>query len=87
MRMKVNLLREEYNYLVNNLLKNNQKLVLKLEFENDSENNITIFLDDDVADEIRELAGDEIGLHFDDNYEPTKEGRMLELLIDKFYTG
>lgn len=38
-----------------------------------------------LADNIRELAGDEVYFHFDGNYEPTKEGWILEHLIDKFY--
>lgn len=85
--MKVCLTKEEYNYLVNSLLKSNQDLLLKLKFENNDQNCIDVHLDEDVADEIRELASDEIGLHFNENYVPNKEGWMLELFIDKFFTG
>ncbi|RCW31953.1 hypothetical protein [Marinilabilia salmonicolor] len=85
--MKVRLKIKEYNYLVSNLLKNNQKLLLKLKFENIDTNSIDIYLDEDVADEIRELASDELVLHFDEKYVPTEEGRILELFIGKFYTG
>ena len=85
--MKVCLTKEEYNYLVNSLLKNNQDLLLKLKFENNDQNCIDVHLDEDVADEIRELAGDEVGLHFDENYVANREGWMLELFIDKFFTG
>ena len=31
-------------------------------------------LDEDTAYEIRELASDEVALHFDENYEPMEEG-------------
>jgi hypothetical protein len=46
---------------------------------------VNALLDEDVAFEIRELASDEVGLHFDENYEPTEEGWILEHFIDKFY--
>jgi hypothetical protein len=40
-----------------------------------------------IADDIRELASNEIGMNcFDENYEPTEEGWILEHFIDKFYT-
>jgi hypothetical protein len=85
--MKVVLKIEEYNYLINNPLNNNQELLLKLKFENNDTNSIAIHLDEVVADEIREMASDELVLHFDENYIPTKEGRILELFIDKFFAG
>lgn len=86
MRIKVSLTREEYNYLANSLLNNHQELLLKLEFKNNDQNSIDFYLDEDVADEIRELASDEVALHFDENYVPSREGYMLELFIDKFFT-
>jgi hypothetical protein len=46
---------------------------------------VEIILEKEVADEIRELAADEVGLHFDSNYNPTEEGLILESLIDRFY--
>jgi hypothetical protein len=85
--MKIGLTREELNYLVNNLLKDNQGLLFKLKFENNDQNCIKVELEEEVADDIRELASDEVGLHFDENYLPTSEGWMLEHLIDKFFTG
>lgn len=83
--MKVTLRKHEYNYLLNNLLKNNQELLLKLKFENIDTSSISVYLDENIADEIRELASDELPLHFDVNYVPTEEGLILELFIDKFF--
>lgn len=77
----------EYTYLLNSLLKNNQELLLKLEIKNIDTNSVDICLDEDIADEIRELASNELVLHFDENYVPTEEGRILELFIDKFFAG
>jgi hypothetical protein len=85
MKVKVNLTRKEYDYLVNNLLKDNKEILSQLEFSEDDKNSINVYLGEDVADDIRELAGDEVGLHFDENYEPTEEGWILEHFIDKFY--
>lgn len=45
-------------------------------------------ISDDVADQLRDLCTDRLDTHgFDENYEPNEEGRRLESLIDKLYTG
>ncbi len=42
----------------------------------------------DVADEIRDLCGEQLQLvGFDENYQPTPEGKILESLIDKLFIG
>ncbi len=85
--MKVALSVNEYKYLINNLLKNNQEFLLKFKHKIINTNSVDIYLNDDIADEIRELAIEELVFHFDKNYVPTEEGRILELFIDKFFTG
>jgi hypothetical protein len=84
-RITVNLTKKEYNYLINNLLKDHAEILSKLTFFEDSGNSINVELEADLADDIRELASDEVGGHFDENYEPTEEGWILEHFIDKFY--
>jgi hypothetical protein len=43
---------------------------------------------DDVADELRDLCTERLDTHgFDENYNPTEEGKKLESLIDKLYIG
>ena len=43
-------------------------------------------IDDDIADELRDLCADRLDTHgFDINYNPTAEGSRLEALIDKLY--
>ena len=43
---------------------------------------------DDVADELRDLCAERLDTHgFDENYNPTDEGKKLESLIDKLYIG
>jgi len=86
-KVKVNLTKKEYDYLINSLLKNDEKMLSKLEFSENDVNSTDVYLEEDTANDIRELAGDEVGLHFDENYEPTEEGWILEHFIDKFYVG
>jgi hypothetical protein len=85
-KIKVNLTKKEYDYLINHLLNGHTEIFSKLVFFEDSDNSINVELEADVADDIRELASDEVGFHFDENYEPTEEGWILEHFIDKFYT-
>ena len=41
---------------------------------------------EDQADELRDLCGEQLQVvGFDQNYELTKEGKILESLIDKFF--
>ena len=85
--MKVNLTIEDFKYLTDNLLAKNPELVQNITQVSININDIDISLDETTADEIRELASEELVFHFDENYTPTKEGKMLELFIDKFFTG
>lgn len=84
--MKINLTTEHFKYLTNSLLASHPKLVQNITQVSINKNDIDISLDETTADEIRELASEELVFHFDENYTPTKEGKMLELLIDKFFT-
>ena len=81
---KVTLSEKEYDYLIHSLLKGHENLINKIKIFN-STDSIKLYLDEDTAYEIRELASDEVALHFDENYEPTEEGLILEHFIDKFY--
>jgi hypothetical protein len=76
--------KKEYDYLINNLLKNHEILITKINSKT-VVNGIKILVDEDTAGEIYELSSEEVGLHFDKNYEPTEEGWILEHLLDKFY--
>lgn len=45
-------------------------------------------ISDDIADELRDLCTERLDTHgFDENYNPTDEGKKLEVLIDKLYIG
>lgn len=45
-------------------------------------------IDDDIADELRDLCTDRLDeIGFDENYEPTKDGEKLQGLIDKLFVG
>ena len=85
MKAKIELTKEEFDYLINNLLENNNEILSQLTFTEENNNLIYVELETRVADDIRELASDNVVLHFDENYEPTEEGWILEHFIDKFY--
>lgn len=43
---------------------------------------------EDEADELRDLFGEQLQIEgFDQDYKPTKAGRILESLIDKFFVS
>ena len=85
--MKVNLTIEDFKYLTDNLLTNYTELLKNITQDNVDINSVDISLDEFTANEIREIASEELIYHFDENYIPTKEGKILELFIDKFFTG
>jgi hypothetical protein len=52
------------------------------------ENAYKLNITEDQADEIRDLCGEQLQLvGFDEKYDLTPEGEMLENLVDKFYIG
>jgi len=62
-------LSKDLRNLLNELISRNDKLI-----------------SDDVADELRDLCADRLDAHgFDVDYNPTEEGKKLEMLIDKLY--
>lgn len=47
-----------------------------------------VVIQDDVADELRDLCTERLDTHgFDQNYELNDEGEILESLVDKLYVG
>ena len=48
-------------------------------------NAVEVVIDDDLAVQIREMLGDEVALHFNEQYNPTETGIIIERLIDKLY--
>ena len=45
-------------------------------------------ISDDMADELRDMCTERLDTHgFDEDYNPTEEGKILESLIDKLYIG
>lgn len=76
--------KDEYNIIVNTLLAEREDLLQQISAIS-KDDIIEVIMDEDIGDEIRELAGDIVGLHFDENYEPTKIGVILESIIDKLY--
>lgn len=86
--MKVTLKKNEYSFLVGTVLKEHPEFLHKMRVETKDTQEVDIYLDEYTADEIRELAADELVLHhFDENYVADEEGLLCELFIDKFFAG
>lgn len=83
-KVEIILSSKEYKYLIYTLLSKHNNLLSKIKVSS-SADTTKLSLDEDTAYEIRELASDEVALHFDENYTPTEEGWILEHFIDKFY--
>lgn len=83
--MEVRLNKKQFEYLSHNFIEDHPSLNLKVTQGNEF---TVINLNEDIADEIRDWAGEELQEKgFDENYEPNKEGEILENLIDIFYIG
>lgn len=83
--MIVKLNKNQFDYLDYSL--SDQKPDLRLKLQARKENKIVfVKVDEQVADEIRDWASEELQKKgFDENYELTSEGEILEELIDAFY--
>jgi hypothetical protein len=82
---KIILSKEEYKYLIYCLLENNKAIVDKISSKVGTDDTVELELDDDTTYDIWQLAEDKIMDCFDENYEPTKEGWIIEHFLDKFY--
>jgi len=82
--MEIKLTIEQYEYLTQDLLRNRESILSKLVYiENPP---YYILVDEDTADEIRDLAMEDLQIKgFDANYDLTKAGVILEELIDVFF--
>lgn len=84
--MKVKLNSDELDYLLlEQLLPHSLRMKLASTDKSKSVN-YALEISENEADEIRNLCGEQLQVKgFDENYVPTKEGRLLESLIDKFF--
>lgn len=85
--MKIEISKKQFDYLERDLIGKKAELFDKFQYEA-IDQVVYIDLDYETADEIRDWAGEkqqEIG--FDENYNLTEEGKILEEIIDTLYTG
>ena len=85
---KIKLTISEYNYLLKTAFLSKH---LKDELQKSaypSNNETYLELDEELIDSIRDECGEYLQtIGFDKDYNITKEGELLESLIDKFYLG
>ena len=86
--MIVKLTTKQFDYLIYSFTEEQDALRFKL-MQNRKDNQLVVMeVDEDVADEIRDWASNELQKKgFDIDYELTDEGEILEELIDIFYIG
>ncbi len=84
---KIKLSRSEYNYLISSdSLPFDCQPLLQSTYRTNSDYQLE--LSEDKVEDFRDLFGDRLQMFgFDKNYELTKEGELLEGLIDNFYLG
>ncbi|MBS0628728.1 MAG: hypothetical protein JSS30_00715 [Verrucomicrobia bacterium] len=83
--LKIELSRIEFNYLCQSAFLDDKyrKILYSGELANGK---YLIQISEDQADEIRDLCGEQLQFAgFDEKYEVTDEGKILESLIDKFF--
>jgi hypothetical protein len=85
--LKIELNKNEYNYLCEaSFLNNKHKKLFLSSQKRHSKYSITI--SENQADVIRDLCGEQLQIvGFDEKYELTPEGKILESLVDKFFIG
>lgn len=83
--MKIRLNQNQMDYLYSNFLKDRTDLELKS--KSDKRDNIYLIeVDDIMADEIRDWANLQLQIKgFDECYNLTEEGKLLDALNDSFY--
>lgn len=85
--LKIALNRNEYNYLCQaSFLESTYR---ELFFSSEQKDDMYILrISENQADEIRDLCGEQLQIAgFDEKYELTPEGKILESLVDKFFVG
>ncbi len=83
--MKVRLTNKELQFINYFLLEEKEELFQRFKSKLSS-SDIFVKIDDEMADEIRDWAGEKLQIcGFAENYELTNEGAILESLIDKFH--
>ena len=85
--MKIALNKNEYAYLCQASFLPS-RLRDALSFIEKSKDTYSLTISEDQANEIRDLCGEQVQIAgFDEKYEPTQEGGILEDLIDRFFPG
>ncbi len=92
--MQIRLTQDEFDYLLSaefvpeNIRKSICDAVQKRSTDKFGEEKVMVEFSEEAADSVREICGDQLPIKgFDINYALNSEGKILESLIDKFFTG
>ena len=92
--MQIRLRKDEFDYLVSaefvpeSIRKGIWDAVQRRSTDKFGEEKVVVEISEEAADSVREICGDQLPVKgFDINYALNNEGKILETLIDKFFTG
>jgi hypothetical protein len=84
--MIIKFTKKQKDYLINNCLLQKEDLTKLLSTGKEQFNSFIIELSEDKIDELRDICSDKLQeIGFDEDYELTNDGKMLEELIDLLY--
>lgn len=84
----IKLNKSEYVYLAHAPFLTEELKALLIHAVPQNNDRYLLTLSEEKADELRDLCGEQLQrVGFDEKYDPTLEGKMLESLIDKFFPG
>ena len=79
---------DEFFHIISSCFLPNELIEMINESYEKSGNNYLLSISEDSADQLRDLFSDQLQVAgFDENYNLTKEGKIIENLIDKFFIG
>lgn len=84
--MKIRILQSQKEYLIDYVLEGRDDLIQEIEKGKLVKNKWEIGISDATADYIRDLCSEKLQIiGFDENYNLTEQGKVLEALIDAFF--
>lgn len=84
--MKIRILQSQKEYLRDHVLEGRDDLIQEIEKGKLVKNKWEIGISDATADDIRDLCSEKLQkIGFDENYNLTEQGKVLEELIDAFF--
>lgn len=84
--MKIRILQSQKEYLIDHVLEGRDDLIQEIEKGKLVKNKWEISISEETSDDIRDLCSEKLQkIGFDENYNLTEQGKVLEAMIDAFF--